>query len=122
MDDFIRLGDIVTLVATDPWDFVSVVSDTPQNGRVVAIDAVSEAAIIVELDKPLMYQGREASLLLAIPRHSGQRFGDLSRGCLFCNITSLNPQAFSGEIPKLPVLSDSELSFLGDIRKASEAA
>lgn len=111
----IRKGDRVTIVATDPWELVSVIGDVPISGRVVEVDQIDHDAVIIELDRPLSYAGHEASFFLAKPRRLGAKFGDDNRQQAFCGLTSITPQQAAAGVPQSPGSLKGDLMLIGDI-------
>ena len=107
-------GDHITLIATDPWEFVSIVGDAPLSGKIVAVDKFGRA-VVIELDKPLTLTGKQASCFLAKPRRLNATFGDDGQQHAFCGLTSVLPEhARSGIPPSLGELSG-DIMFLGDV-------
>jgi hypothetical protein len=107
-------GDQITLIATEPWELVSEVGQTPLTGKVVDIDQTTSTAII-ELDKPLHYAGKEASFFLAKPRRLNSGFGDDDQKQAFCGLTSLSPDQVRAGAPAYPGDLRGEIMMLGDL-------
>lgn len=93
------VGLPVALTVSDPWDFVTVHGSGPFHGKILSIGTPApgagwgtEAAALIRLDKPLVYQGEVFEFLIASPRLSGSHVADLlvgrRVGCALANISA----------------------------------
>jgi len=81
----------------------------------VDVDQTSSSAIIVELDKPLSYTGKEAFFFLGKPRRLNAKFGDNNQRKAFCGLTSMSPDEAAAGIPPSPGDFRGEIMLLGDL-------
>ena len=111
----IEQGQLIKLIRTDPWDFVTAIGSGPFNGVITDVQSPGCDKVIVHLNHSLHYKNVEFCFVVASARHVGDKFEGSSTGSLFCNIVSLTEEegragTFS---PVLPL--NGRLSFLGDI-------
>ena len=108
-------GDRITFIGTDPWEFVSAVGDNPLPGKVVDVDQDHGVAMIVEMDKPLSFMGKEASFFLAKPRRLSVGFGNDNRRQAFCGLTSMSPDQVGAGVSASSGDLRGEIMILGDL-------
>jgi hypothetical protein len=114
-------GDRVTLIATDPWELVTVIGSGPFVGSIVAVDTAGYRVLSFKLEQPLRYEGIIAGCLAAFARHAGDKFAT-STGSgrkVFCNIRSVSDD--EAKLGVLPILDEGRLSLIGDVEWTSSA-
>jgi len=113
---YIKEGDRIAIVPTDPWDFVTENGTGPFSGTVTAVGKLNQAAaVIIRLDRPLAYKGKSAELLLASTRQPSSGFAATpSPGAVFCNVASISDDEARRGISEITALQ-TRLLFLGGV-------
>jgi hypothetical protein len=87
------VGRAIEVVITDPWDLVTALGTSRLGADVAAVDArkgVEDAAALVRLKKPFLYEDSAREYFVASTRHEGESLLDLlNRGTVLCNLTSI---------------------------------
>jgi hypothetical protein len=83
----------IQLTLVDPWDFVTANGSGPFTARIVQVGldkGDNIYGLVLELDKPLSYQGQEYRHYVATARHEGKTLEDLRLGKkVGCNLAGL---------------------------------
>ena len=107
----IDIANSVEIVVSEPWDVVSALGSTRLSGHVVT---VSNAAIVVRLNRAITLPQGKYECLLACPRHVGDIFRG-NHGKLFCNLDSMTDSQVAEGLPADLSAFKGELGLIGDV-------
>lgn len=90
------VGQRVAVTVSEPWDFGTELGVGPHPGTIVADHRATEghhAAVILQMDYRLVFQGSDYSLVRAAPRRESVGLDRLLAGeRVFCSLVAVTPR------------------------------
>ncbi len=79
----------IIIKLSDPWDLGEMLSWTPIQGKIEAVDGKTNK-IIIQCSKPFTYKNIVCEYFIATPRHKENFFDLIHKKEIFCNFTLIN--------------------------------
>ena len=88
------IGIKVSIVISDPWDFITEQGEGPITGKIIKVGANSwkpgQDAILIHIDTPLKFKGVCCEYFIATPRHELESIAALKDGnAIVCNFARI---------------------------------
>ena len=98
------VGRSVEIVASDPWDVVTVIGTAPR--RAIVLEAtdktmdIDSAALLIRMEHPFTYTEAEYQHFIATVRYEGDDVADLTRGkAIVFNLTAVSKEQTESPTP-----------------------
>lgn len=114
-------GVDVEFIASDPWDFVTVVGSVPIQGEITGVSQKKDS-ILVKLDKPLKYKESIAQYLVISARHQGDTLKSMLKGKeVGCNVIGISTEQAQSDDPcDTSWWRGGGITSIGSVRKAKK--